>query len=155
MKFTETDHQLLGQRLNYIGERWDQLNRLSKDAADRAIAHLMLTNAGGAVAMLSFLGTDKSMRGLLLPKLALGFFLLGIIFVGILDARILQHVEKIFRNWRNTVPKFYEDETEWEDMIASDNRLSYAVQLEYLFGYTAFFCFIAGAAIGIYGLLWS
>jgi len=152
MKFSETDEQLRTERLNYIRTRWDQLNLLSKDALERIIKYLVLVNAGGAVAMLSFLGTSAQARGLLLPKLALACFGLGIVLVGVLNLLILLHIERIFVNWRQTTPQFYEDKVEWEDLTANDDKLAYTVWPEYLAGYAAFFCFIAGAAIGVCAL---
>ena len=153
MKYSKTAPQLLAERLKYIEGRWGQLNSLSKDAADRAIKHLTLINAGGAVAMLSFLGTSTAARTLLLPRVALGCFVTGIVLVGILDLLILHHVERIFLNWRQTTPKYYEDKIDWEDMTAADDKLSYTVWREYLVGYIAFFCFIAGAIIGVFSLI--
>jgi hypothetical protein len=53
------------------------LNELGKEAGERAIKYLMLTNAGGTVAMLSYFGANDEPRGLLPAKLALGFSFLA------------------------------------------------------------------------------
>jgi hypothetical protein len=89
MKLNETESQLRAARLKYIDTRWEQLNELGKEAGERAIKYLMLTNAGGAVAMLSYFGANEEARSLVQAKVALGFFLFGILFVGVLDALIL------------------------------------------------------------------
>ena len=46
----------LKQQTEYINERWSQLYELEKEWGKEAIKYLMLTNAGGAVATLSFIG---------------------------------------------------------------------------------------------------
>lgn len=155
MKYSDTEQPLLGERLKYITDRWTQLNHLTKDISDRAIAYLTLTNAGGAVAMLSFLGANRDLRDLLPPKLALGSFVLGIVFVGVLHARMFHHVENIFANWRKAVRIYYDDQIDWEDMTATDDNLSYNTRLEYLAGYISFGCFIVGVVIGVCGLFYS
>jgi hypothetical protein len=44
-----------------------QLNALTKEWTDKAISYLMLTNAGGAVAVLSFMGASDTVRKMFRP----------------------------------------------------------------------------------------
>lgn len=155
MKLNETETQLRAARLKYIDTRWEQLNGLSKDAAERAIKYLMLTNAGGAVAMLSYFGANEEVRVLIAPKFALGFFLFGILFVGILDALMLHHIERIFKNWREASQQYLENKLDWETLDQGDDNISYRVWPQYLAGYTSFFCLIAGAVTGLCSLLFA
>lgn len=50
------------EQLTVVNNRWAQLNNLSRDAVDRALNFLLLTNAGGAIATLSFLGSVPPIR---------------------------------------------------------------------------------------------
>jgi len=88
---------------------------------------LILTNAGGAVAMLSFFGANEEARALLAPKLALGFFGFGILSVGVLNALIVHQIERIFFHWRGASQQYLEDRLDWETMAGEDDRLSYRV----------------------------
>jgi hypothetical protein len=116
MKLNETETQLRAARLKYIDTRWEQLNGLEKEAGERAIKYLMLTNAGGAVAMLSYFGANEEARTLFAAKFALGFFLLGILFVGILDALILHQLDRIFKHWRQASQQYLENNLDWETL---------------------------------------
>jgi hypothetical protein len=155
MKLNETETQLRAARLKYIDTRWEQLNGLEKEAGERAIKYLMLTNAGGAVAMLSYFGANEEARTLFAAKFALGFFLLGILFVGILDALILHQLDRIFKHWRQASQPYLENNLDWETLDQRDDDLSYRVWPQYLVGYTSFFCLIAGAIAGLCSLLFT
>jgi len=153
MKLNETEAQLRAARLKHIDTRWEQLNRLSDAAAERAIKYLMLTNAGGAVAMLSYFGANSAARGLIAPKLALGFFGFGILSVGVLNSLMLHHIERIFVHWRTASQQYLESKLDWQVLDAEDDRLSYKVWPEYIAGYTSFGCLVAGAIAGLCSLL--
>lgn len=47
----------------YINRRWGQLYELEKEWGERALKYLFLTNSGGAIATLSFLGAAKELTG--------------------------------------------------------------------------------------------
>ncbi|MGH7824985.1 MAG: hypothetical protein ACREQ7_07385 [Candidatus Binatia bacterium] len=61
------------EQYEFVDIRWNQLNALAKEDAERAINYLLLTNAGGAIATLSFLGAVESIRSQWAPKGALFF----------------------------------------------------------------------------------
>jgi hypothetical protein len=153
MKLNETESQLRAARLKYIDTRWEQLNELGKEASERAIKYLLLTNAGGAVAMLSYFGANEEARSLVQAKVALGFFLFGILFVGVLDALILHRIERIFKHWRQASQQYLENNLDWETLDQKDDEISYKVWPQYLVGYMSFFCLIAGAITGLCSLL--
>ena len=155
MKLSETeDPAVRQQRLNYIEERWKQLNELLKESAGRANSYLLLTNAGGAAAMLAFLGANADIRNLFVARLSLALFAIGIILVGILDAMAYQQISKLFFTWRTNTLQFYKDEKDWGEMNAEDDTLAYHIIPQLIVAYASFACFIAGALIGIAGLLY-
>src|SRR5689334_7672656 len=95
MKLSETkDPAMVQQHFTYIDERWKQLNGLVKESAERANAYLLLTNAGGAGAMLAFLGANPDIRKFFVARLSLALFTIGIILVGILDAIAYHYMSK-------------------------------------------------------------
>ena len=82
MPFSREDPPAQQYRFGYISARWSQLNGLTKDWTDKAVSYLMLTNSGGAVAVLSFMGASDRVREMVGPRFALGFFALGVVFTG-------------------------------------------------------------------------
>ncbi len=44
-------------RNKFVNERWEQLYNLSKESSESAIKYLFTTNAGGGLAVLTYLGT--------------------------------------------------------------------------------------------------
>jgi len=46
----------------FISQRWFQLYNLDKDWAERALKYLLLTNAGGAIATMSFIGVTSHFK---------------------------------------------------------------------------------------------
>jgi hypothetical protein len=138
------------EELDFINVRWGQLNALSKESAERAINFLMLTNAGGAVATLSFLGAVQTIRSQWAPQLALFFFILGIILVGVHTAVWVHHVEHMYKHWRIDSTRFLANQLSWDVLNADDDtRSERQVWLLYTLGYLSFACFVLGAFIGL------
>jgi uncharacterized membrane protein len=80
------------EQLDFIDKRDNHLVGVSKDAVESALKYIFLTNAGGAVATLSFLGAVFVKR---LPlKFALGLFVAGLILVGV-HAALWIHFSKL------------------------------------------------------------
>lgn len=149
MKYSDTKPQVAQSHISYINERWGQLNSLSKEYSDHAIRFLFLTNAGGAAAVLSFLGASESVRHLLGPKVSLALFILGLITTGVLNARLVHRIERIYQQWRTNVSSYYEDKITWDELTDADAKVSYNNTKEFIFGYAAFGCFILGSLVGI------
>ncbi|MBW8363238.1 MAG: hypothetical protein K0M39_01630 [Rhizobium sp.] len=156
LKLSQTAEPARSGRLKYVDTRWDQLLRLVEDSELRALKYLTLTNAGGAVATLSFLGASESVRKLLLPKISLGFFISGLFAVGVLAALSAHKMAYLLREWKLTANKYTSDETTWGDLLAEDNaRVEKGRKAIISFAYLAFACFIAGALVGLWALFWS
>lgn len=133
----------------FIDERFNQLIALSKDAVERALKYLFLANAGGAAATLSFLGAVNAIRTQWAPKVALTFFVLGLILVGVHTAIWVHYSESLYSNFRRDVTQFYQNQITFEAMAADDFKRSQKTKWLYIVGYLTFGCFIAGAAIGL------
>ncbi|MCH7902683.1 hypothetical protein IIC68_02935, partial [archaeon] len=95
-------------------ERWQQLNDFSSRRYEKAIRYLVLTNSGGAVAMLGFLGASLSRPDFTPPILPLVFYIVGIISAGILITSIFHHSETILSKWNADAEGFFKSKLEWD-----------------------------------------
>ena len=136
----------------FISQRWFQLYNLDKDWAERALKYLLLTNAGGAIATMSFIGASK-VRVQMGTKLALSLFLAGIIIVGILIAKTYHHMAGLFRNWKMDSDKYLKDKISWDELIEADKNRSQDSKADIFLAYLGGACFIAGVIFGICSLL--
>jgi hypothetical protein len=134
-------------RWGYINRRWSQLNALTKDWGDKAISYLMLTNAGGAVAVLSFMASDK-VRKMVGPRIALCCFALGVIFTGILVAKQLHRFEGLYKGYKKDSQQYLAGQMEWATVVSEDDKRVQASFWDYGLGYVAFILFIGGCMAG-------
>jgi hypothetical protein len=112
----------------------------------------MVTNAGGAITTLCFLGASD--RALQLPgvKWALVLYVAGIVLVGVGIAKTYHDVYRLYRGYNQDAKAFLEEKITWEHLHECDiarlpNRL-----WDHIIGYVAFGCFILGSLIGAYSL---
>lgn len=131
-----------------INQRWGQLHQLEKEWGERAFAYLMVTNAGGAIATLSFLGASDRALQLAGVKWALVLFVLGIVLVGVNIAKTYHDFSRLYRGWNQDAKVFLEGKITWEHLHERDNARSPDRFWDYVLGYAAFLCFISGSLIG-------
>jgi len=139
------------QYIDQINQRWSQLYHLEKEWTDKAINFLFLTNSGGAIAMLGFIGTKQQVSFWVV--LGLGIMLLGLILVGVLVARVYHQMSSLFNLWRKDVKEYFMDRISWEKLNEDDSLRSEDSVLNLCLGYGSLSCFIIGIALGIFGLL--
>jgi hypothetical protein len=118
------------------------LNALTKEWSDKAVSYLMLTNAGGAVAVLSFMGASDKVRRMAGPRFALGCFASGVICMGILVAKQLHRFEGIFKGCIRDSTRYLSDQIEWDTLTSDDAAGVKPSFLDYFLGYCAFALFI-------------
>ena len=134
-----------------INRRWGQLYELEKEWGEKALKYLILTNSGGAIATLSFLGAAKELTGVG-TKLALFLFVLGLIFAGITIAKTFHHMSGLLKNYKQGVEDFYSDKITWAALSDADKERAVTDCFDYIIPYLSFFCFITGCGIGAYAL---
>ena len=122
MPFSNEDLCIQQYRFGYISARWLQLNGLTKDWTDKAVSYLMLTNSGGAVAVLSFMGASDKVREMIGPRIALGCFALGVICTGFLVAKQFHRFEKVFVGYRKKAQEYLGNQIEWGVLTSNDNN---------------------------------
>lgn len=131
-----------------INQRWGQLYELEKDYGEKALKYLLLTNSGGAIATLSFLGASQVAINSMGAKIALFLFLAGILLVGISTAKTFHHMSSLFTNWKSDVEKYYEDKITWEHLQNEDKSRAVPDSWDYVLPYMSFAFFIAGCFSG-------
>jgi hypothetical protein len=77
----------------------------------------MLTNAGGAVATLSFIGSSDEIRESLPPKLALLFFFIGLVSSGFMIAYAYETMSRLFKGWQKDVEAHDRKEFDYNALV--------------------------------------
>ena len=152
MNFTQMDPVTRQNSVEHLNQRWRQLYELDKEWGERGIQFLFLTNSGGAIATLSFLGAAKDTPNLICLKFSLMAFALGVFFVGISTARTYHRISFLFRSYQDDANKFLKDLVSWEYLIEEDNKRTKPSFLQYIPPYSSFVCFIIGCILGGYSL---
>jgi len=94
--FSKQDPAIRQSLNGQIKQRWGQLYELEKEWGERALKYLILTNSGGAIATLSFLGASPSAINMRGAKTFLFLFVLGVFLVGVSTAKnISPHVRSV------------------------------------------------------------
>lgn len=146
---SETPDELRPARIAYVRERWKQLADAQKSRGEGAVRYLMLINAGGAVAVLSFMGAMQKTTPVPGAPAMLGLFIIGIILVGLVHARQLYGVHSIFREWQQGVQSYYADHLTWGELVKQDQQRSRDYGLAAILGWLSFACFIVAVGIGL------
>jgi hypothetical protein len=136
----------------HINQRWKQLYGLEKEWGERALKYLLLTNSGGAITTLGFLGASPGAINLLGAKVSLFLFVLGVFLVGVSTAKQFHHMARLFEAWKTDVGHYHADDITWEDLHARDNARAIADLWDYAIPYSAFGCFIGGSISGAISL---
>ena len=147
------DADLMHERREaHISRRWSQLYHLEKEWGERALKYLFMTNSGGAIATLGFLGAAPNAVNIFWAKLSLTGFALGVFFVGVATARIYHFMARLFRSWKSDAHLYYSGRKAWDSMVRDDEERSQGGFSDYVFPYLSFFFFVAGSALGAVGL---
>lgn len=134
-----------------INRRWEQLYKLEKEWGEKAIKYLFLTNSGGAIATLSFIGASKEFSSYS-AKAALFSFLLGIVLVGVSTALTFHHLSGLFEKYKLYVKEFHCDQMTWQDLNDWDAKRVLRSRMDYAIPYFSFLSFVFGCGIGAYAL---
>ena len=146
--FSKLDQSVRDRLIGHIDRRWKQLYELEKEWGERALKYLFLTNSGGSIATLSFLGAYDKALNLNGTKLALFLFLLGVILAGVSTAKVYHNMSRLLREYKIGVENFYNDKVSWDYLIEEDKKRSKAGFLDHAIPYASFACFIIGCLLG-------
>ena len=133
-------------RNKYIDSRLAQLQNIAVESGDQALKYLFLTNAGGAVAVLAYLGSSSNSG--LSAKLTLVLFFIGILFVGFYRAYMVHYHESLFKSFSSLINQYYSESIGWAHLTETDESNVGNPIAPYIFGYISFGCFILGCIFG-------
>lgn len=147
-KFSDTDPELKKQRIDHIKKRWSQLYSLEKEWGERAMRYLLLTNSGGAIATLCFLGASRLTSSMPPVIISLILFIFGVVLVGVHNARIFHHMSSLFEIYKKEVDEYFSGERDWRVLYDNDERRAKDNIWDFIFPYLSFGCFICGCISG-------
>lgn len=150
--FSKQDPTVRESLNSHINQRWKQLYELEKEWGERALRYLLMTNSGGAVATLSFLGASKGAINLLGAKVSLALFIVGIFLVGVSTAKTFHHMSGLFKNFKNDIDHYYADKITWNHLHDEDKERAVEDIWDYITPYASFGCFITGCISGALAL---
>ncbi len=148
MPFSKEDLLTQQYHSGLVTARWTQLNTLRNQWVEKALRLLVLTNAGGAVAVLSFIGASDEARRMCGPRFALGCFAAGIIIAGIFIAIQFHRFDSMFKGYGSDSAKYFSDEIEWDKLRKDDDDRSAPHSIDYAWLYISFGLFILGCIVG-------
>jgi hypothetical protein len=138
------DPEICAQR---IESRLDHLWKLTESTEANFSKFLLLGNAGGAVATLSFMGTATELRRMAGPRLALCLFLAGVIMCGITLAMRAVSVSNTYVRFLSDADKFRRNNISWEELVTRSSPTERRTMLFVLAALTLS-CLIGGAVAG-------
>ena len=147
-RYSKLEPEVRTRCASFIDQRWAQLYELRKTAAERAVRYLLLTNSGGAIATLSFLGAYEGELDASSIRNALSLFGAGVILVGLSGFWQFHSISRMFAAWRSAVDKYFNDKISWDQLNSEDIKRSATTFWDYFFPYLSFGCFIAGCIVG-------
>ena len=134
--------------VNHINQRWGQLCGLETKWSDDALNKLFLTNSGGAVAVLSFIGALGVDKINCWVKISLAFFTFGLLLV-ILNSALLYHLmDRLFTSYRADANAFLSNNLDWEILNQNDNTRSLTPIYLIIIGWASFIFLILGVIFG-------
>ena len=146
-------NEIEARRSSLIDSRWKQLYELEKEWGKEAIKYLMLMNAGGSVAILSFIGSSSPLARDSNVSLALIIFFSGIVFAGFMVAYAYESMSALNRGWRKDVESYANNDLAYKKLMERDAQRVPFGAVDRVLGYCSFLCFIGGAISGALALL--
>jgi len=129
--------------------RWKELADLQNEAARHAWTYLMVTNSGGAVTVLSFMGAMKSTTPISHAPAMLIAFVLGLIIVGFGRAAAYYRISYRYARWRKSVDNFFDDNWTWDQVLADDKSMGWTFLLGDILAWASFACLLTGIGLGV------
>lgn len=142
--------RILNDQIEFINQRSEFLISYLSNTLEQVAKYLFVSNAGGAVATLSFLGAVEKFQSMPSCSLRISLisFAIGIVLVGCLRAQQYYRSEKLFDDWGSDVKSFLSGHLSWELMSQRDEERSKASRWGYVFAWGSFVCLISGIVSG-------
>lgn len=151
--FSQLDPQRKRKTEVWIGERSRQLDKLVMGYYDHCARYLFITNAGGILSIIAYMGQAGVDKANFCHKSALVLFVLGVIFSGIVNFMLLHRADLLVDGWKKDSRDFYDDKIPDNDLWARDDARFGSNKKYYCVGYASFGSFILGAITGLFAFL--
>jgi hypothetical protein len=149
-QLTRDEYAFVGENIStFHAQRYKE----SLESLESAIRYLFLSHAGGAVAVLSYLGSSSRVEQRGGPLYALACFSAGLLIVGLLYGFRAWYFPHRLRTWNDTVNKFLSDQIEHDEMYRQYFEKTKEPLWPYAAAVVAFLFLLTGIGIG-YFLLW-
>ena len=139
--------------INFFNETYKRFYENHLRLSDKVWAFLFTINAGGAIAVLSFIGSSKFDISID-TKGALCLYILGVILLGIMMAIGYHRALNAVLCWNRKTKDFYKNEMDWEDLtrprVTTCSKIVDVII--YVCAYGSFVCFILGSLAGGFAL---
>ncbi len=155
MKYSEMDEKWKEKSDGYIHSRWKQLNDLTREYTTYATKYCFATNAGGAVALLSYFGVVGGALDLPNLKYALCIFLVGILFAAGPILILLHEFVHLLREWGIDSRKFRKGAIGYKVLLENDDRRIKESTAAWVTGYISLGCFAVGILWTMGQFLWK
>ncbi len=149
----DLDPDVRNAREKFIEHREKQLQAITVSAAETGVKFLFTTNAGGAIAILAYLGAIATNPNLVQTlKISLVLFFLGVILVGINHVLLVETYGSIFKKFQESTKNYFADKNEWDDYFSEIQAHVKPNNIPRILLYSSFGCFIFGCVFGALSL---
>lgn len=130
-----------------------ELRNERAETLKNGIKYMFVTNSGGAVSFLGFLGTSSDMRSIESNYYALFCFVLGLLLIGLYLSLQFQCLEYLHGKYVSTLNSYYKKNINIDLVlqrgVENQNKVAngWSQKLSYFFAYGSFLCFIIGCLI--------
>ena len=152
MKFTDMPEPLqIGSSQN-IGMRFKDIIGVWNYWIEHCIKYISFTNAGGIIAILTFMNS-RNIKAVSWSGLALLLFVIGLILVGFIIASMFKHMRNSHGKMKIYAEKFYTGNIKWGEFIKEADKLTETNETAIWLGWISAWCFFIGLIIGIFSYI--
>lgn len=148
MKWSEIPEEQWANHQKYVEDRWKDLSLHAHTWSKESLKIIFLTNAGGAVATLTFIGTASTVRAEGWPWIMLGFFCFALILLQIFHGAQYYKLNWMWDSYRRDVVALFSDKKDWEAAEADDEQRADRFLWLDIFPISAGLCFVIAVVIG-------
>ena len=152
MKYKKSTKMFNAECSKYISDRSAQIIQAIDYWSDLSLKYLISINSGGAIIILAFMGASSSVRGMVGSKLALLFFVFGLVTAGMILAIGFYRMARFQKSLKNDMNKYLSNEIDWEGLLKNDEKRLRPSKWGCLLGWGAFIFFDLGVIFGLVSL---
>lgn len=139
---------LQNEIIQIIRTQSDGIVRVWNCWIERSVKYITFTNAGGIIAMLTFMNS-RNIRAISWSGLALCFFVFGLVLVGFIIGGMFKYTKDNHTKTRSYTKDFYTGTITWGYFIDKINKLTETNKSALWLGWFSGCCFFIGLIIGI------